>query len=152
MKVRLKTTFADPNGRTGQAGEVLDLPDDQARTFLENGNADEVPADLALAPAAGSLTMAGSFGGTSAAMPTSGQTPGIASGAPDPLLAQAPGVERLAVPTEVPAEVPAEQTVNLPAIESAALAAAPAATAAPEAAPAAPEEDDPEPRKSRKKG
>jgi hypothetical protein len=120
VRVRLKSTFASPDGRTGQAGDVVDLPDDLAHSLLQADPpaAEEAPEDAAREPAPGTLTQAGSFGGTTAPLEESGQTPGVAAPAPDPLLPPEAHSDGLAVGAEgTPAVTP---EVNREAIDEAA--------------------------------
>jgi hypothetical protein len=118
MKVRLTKTFAGPDG-TGQAGDTIDLPDKQARALIK-GDAAETVEEPAGEPAPGSLTMAGSFGGTPAGLDTSGQTPGVAAPAPDPLLPPEAHADGLAVGTDVADAPKPEDVVNRDAIQEAA--------------------------------
>jgi hypothetical protein len=161
VKVLLKSTFAHPDGFTGQAGDVIDLPDEIARNLLdaEPPAAEEVMDDVLIVP--GTLTQAGSFGGTPAGLNTSGQTPGVAAAAPDPLLPADALADGLAIGQQVlPADAPPEDTVNRGAIEAAADTAPerdPAAdhdagsTAEPEPEAAAADRDADSAKKGRKK-
>jgi hypothetical protein len=124
VKVLLKSTFAHPDGFTGQAGDVIDLPDEIARNLLdaEPPAAEEVMDDVLIVP--GTLTQAGSFGGTPAGLNTSGQTPGVAAAAPDPLQPPEAHADGLVIGSgTLPAGAPPEDTVNRAAIEAAAEAA-----------------------------
>lgn len=124
VRVRVLSTFAGPDGITGQEGDVLVLDDGKANELIEAGAAREIE-EAEGPPAPGTLTMAGSFGGTAAPLSESGQTPGVAAPAPDPLMPAEAHADGQAVGAE--GESAVEPTVNKEAIEEAAAKSPPPA-------------------------